>query len=256
MEQKNYLARINYRGKLEPTLAVLSELQLAHLLHVPFENLDIHNKVKIDLSKSYEKVIDHNRGGFCYELNSVFFQLLKSIGYNVKMISARVFNNNSKTYGAEFDHLASIVKIDAEEYLVDVGFGEFAFHPLKVELNIEQEDARGIFKFEKGDENYWIVSKKNTEGEFVPEYKFSMIERKLDEFEAMCLYHQTSPQSHFTQNRICSLPTKEGRITLSNYTFKVTTNGNVEEKQLANETEVTELLSKYFNINYLITDPA
>jgi N-hydroxyarylamine O-acetyltransferase len=214
MELKNYLERINYQGKPGPTLEVLTDLQLTHLLHVPFENLDIHNKIKLDLAKSYEKVVVRNRGGFCYELNSLFFQLLSAIGFDVKMVSARVFNN-AKVYGAEFDHMAIIAKIDEAEYLVDVGFGEFAFHPLKIELDKEQVDPRGKFIITEGDENYLIVMKKNEEGEFVPEYKFSMIERKLEDFFGMCEYHQTSPQSHFTQKRICSLATKDGRITIS-----------------------------------------
>jgi N-hydroxyarylamine O-acetyltransferase len=247
MELQPYLSRIDYRGITEATLTVLSGLQLAHLLHIPFENLDIHNKIKLDLDKSYEKVVMQKRGGFCYELNSIFFQLLKTIGFNVKMVSARVFSDK-KTYGAEFDHMAIIAKIEDADYLVDVGFGEFAFHPLKIELNREQGDPRGKFMIIEGDENYLIVMKKNAEGEFIPEYKFSMIERKLQDFLGMCEYHQTNPMSHFTQKRICSLATMDGRITISDYNFKTTSNGQVEERILADEAEVFIVLKKYFNI--------
>jgi N-hydroxyarylamine O-acetyltransferase len=252
MELKNYLSRIDYNGKIEPTLNVLADLQLAHLLHVPFENLDIHYKIKLDLGKTYEKVVINNRGGFCYELNSIFFQLLRTIGFNVKIVSARVFNSE-KIYGAEFDHMAVITKIDDAEYLVDVGFGEFAFHPLQIEFNTEQDDPRGKFMIMQGEDNYLVVMKKNSEGEFIPEYKFSMIERTLEEFLGMCEYHQTSPQSHFTQKRICSLATKEGRITVSDYNLKFTINGQIEEKTLADEAEVASVLNKYFNIDLTTT---
>ena len=49
MDINQYLERINYAGPLNPTFEVLSKLQLMHLMNVPFENLDIHNKIKIDI---------------------------------------------------------------------------------------------------------------------------------------------------------------------------------------------------------------
>jgi N-hydroxyarylamine O-acetyltransferase len=38
-----YLQRINYYGPLTPTAETLRDVQLAHLLSVPFENLSIHS---------------------------------------------------------------------------------------------------------------------------------------------------------------------------------------------------------------------
>ena len=80
MEIAAYLSRIQYQGGLEPNLENLRNLQVAHLLHVPFENLDIHRKVEIDLEGSYEKIVKRNRGGFCYELNGLFYELLEALG--------------------------------------------------------------------------------------------------------------------------------------------------------------------------------
>ena len=132
MDARLYLQRISYSGKLTPTLGTLTQLQTNHLLTVPFENLYIHDKIKIDLADSYIKIVIQNRGGFCYELNGLFYRLLLQLGYTVKMISARVFNKESG-FGPEFDHMAIIATIDNADWLVDVGFGEFAFHPLKIE---------------------------------------------------------------------------------------------------------------------------
>jgi arylamine N-acetyltransferase len=42
LDIRRYLERINYHGSLEPTLQTLRALHEAHLLAVPFENLDIH----------------------------------------------------------------------------------------------------------------------------------------------------------------------------------------------------------------------
>ncbi len=247
MDIKSYLERLHYHGGLDPNLENLTMLQQAHLMSVPFENLDIHHKIKIDLSNTYQKIVTRKRGGFCYELNSLFYELLRSFGYEVKIVSARVYQD-MKGYGPEFDHMAIVVKIKNDNYLVDVGFGEFAFYPLKIEMNSTINDPRGIFMMETYDEKYTVVKKKKLDGEFQPEYMFSEKERTLDEFREMCEFHQMSKESHFTQKRICSLPTSEGRITLTDNTLKITAKNGITEKQLANETEVQNILLKYFNI--------
>lgn len=216
-------------------------------MSVPFENLDIHNNVKIDLSNLYDKIVIRNRGGFCYELNGLFYELLKELGFNVKMVSARVFQGE-KGFGAEFDHMALIVRFGNDEYLADVGFGEFPMKPLKIELNRETADALGIFKIVKHDDTYYAVMQKGEDGELFPRYIFSETERVIEDFSEMCIFHQTSSESHFTQNRICSLPVKDGRITLSGRKLITTTGGKAETRELESDEEVKEVLKTHFGI--------
>ena len=90
MNTKQYLERINYLDPVHPTPEVLTRLQVSHLMNVPFENLDIHNSVKINLANLFDKIVTRRRGGFCYELNGLFYELLTEIGFTVKMVSARV----------------------------------------------------------------------------------------------------------------------------------------------------------------------
>ena len=247
MDIQKYLERINYTGYLNPGAEVLSSLQLAHLMTVPFENLDIYYKVPIDVDNLFDKIVNRRRGGFCYELNGLFYQLLSALGFTVKMISAGVYNHK-KEYSPEYDHMALLVTIKNDNYLVDVGFGEFSHSPVNMKLNTETVDSTGIFKVEGPDENYHVVKKKNANGEFIPEYRFSLSERKLHDFDARCLFHQTSSESHFMQNRICSLPIKNGRITLTGNTLKITANGIVKETHLDNEQAVRQALWNYFKI--------
>jgi N-hydroxyarylamine O-acetyltransferase len=108
----------------------------------------------------------------------------------------------------------SLPKIDSTDYLLDVGFGEFAFSPLKVELNAIQNDERGSFRIEKYDDLFYKVVKQAGEN-WVSEYMFTLKKRDLVEFRDMCYYNQTSPLSHFTQNKFCSVPTEKGRITVT-----------------------------------------
>jgi N-hydroxyarylamine O-acetyltransferase len=199
MNTEKYLSRLQYVGSLDPTPEVLSRLQKAHLLSIPFENLDIHYVVPIDLDidKFYSKIILTGRGGFCYELNSLFYELLSSLGFRVRRISARVFDK-TRGYGQEYDHLAIVAEIDGTEYLTDVGFGEFAFAPLELRKGVAQNDERGVFVIDPHEKDSLLVSKTEN-GTFVPQYIFNTAARELPEFREMCHYHQTDPLSHFTQ---------------------------------------------------------
>lgn len=252
MDINLYLKRINYSGEITPSLEVLNELQKSHLMAVPFENLDIHNNVKIDLYNSFDKVVRKNRGGFCYELNGLFYALLKESGFKVKMVSARVYMDG-KGYGAEFDHMVVIVFLNGSIYLADVGFGDFTTYPLKIETDTDLTDPAGVFRIEQFDKDYYAVKKKDPGGTYVQKYIFSLKERRLEDFFDMCIYHQTSSESHFTQNRLCSLLTDNGRITLTGNTLKITADGMVTVRQLDSGNEVRQVLHDYFGIENAVS---
>ena len=252
MESKEYLKRINYSGDLSPNLVVLKQLQKAHLLTVPFENLDIHydNPIELDIDKIYHKIVVKKRGGFCYELNGLFQKLLNSIGFDSKIISARVYNNKKEKFGEEYDHLAIIVKLNQNEYLIDVGFGEFTFYPLRFKINEIQIDPRGNFIIEKYKEEYYKVSKEDN-GEKSIEYIFTEKERDIKEFSEMCNFHQISPDSHFTHKKLISKPTERGRITITGNSLKITESGLTKENINFNKDEYGKYLLNWFDIEEL-----
>lgn len=249
MNHEAYLARIGYSGEQQPTLEVLQQLQKRHLLTIPFENLDIHSgtPIKLDVEKIFDKVVLQKRGGFCYELNGLYFELLSALGFDVKRISAKVYSSSEGTYSPEYDHLALLVTIKEEEYLTDVGFGEFSFEPLKIALNQVQTDARGTYVFDKYDERYYRVSRLEN-GELRPEYIFRKTARALDEFGGMCHFHQTDPSSHFRQRSMITLPTEQGRITLTEHKLKIKEGDLTKEIELQSATEYEAYLWQYFGV--------
>ena len=110
---REYLARINEQREA-PSIAYLKRLHRSHLLHIPFENLDIHygKKIILDYQKIFQKIVDQKRGGFCYELNGLFYHLLYHLGFDCFVVSAKVRNEASGEYGKEFDHMMSVVNIE------------------------------------------------------------------------------------------------------------------------------------------------
>lgn len=252
MNTEQYLERILYTGEREPTIEVLTALQYCHLLNVPFENLDIHynHPIILDTHGFCQKIILRKRGGFCYELNSLFNELLKAFGFETRIISARVHTKDN-VYSPEYDHLAIVVKIGDKEYLSDIGFGEFAFAPLELIEDRIQEDKRGNFIIDRNPDGYYRVSKIE-DSQPTPEYIFSTVERPLHEFAAMCHYHQTDNRSHFKQRKLISRPTLNGRITLTENYLKIVAGGEPQLEEISNETDFENRLLEYFGIDITI----
>jgi N-hydroxyarylamine O-acetyltransferase len=226
-------------------------LQEAHLLSVPFENLDIHAGKRIVLEPDilFNKIVVMKRGGFCYELNGLFFLLLQEFGFCTTLAMGRVYDRRRSAYGPEFDHMLILADVDSETWLVDVGFGDFAMHPLKLALNQPLADRNGQFIIERTDDEYFRVSRFSAgERLYLPEYLFSTKERCLAEFADRCLYHQTSPESHFTKQRICSIATATGRTTLTDEKLLLTEGGVRTEFAIRSALEFGHALTRYFNI--------
>jgi len=242
----SYLARIGYTGPAEPTAETLRTLHRLHMMSVPFENLDISlgRKIEIDEDAILKKVIERRRGGFCYELNGAFAALLRAMGFQVTLLSARVARADGSE-SPEFDHLT--LRVDLEQpWLADVGFGESFLEPLRLSADKEQLDPAGVFRLiREGDR--WHVQKSESDG-WKAQYSFSLQPHLLEDFAGMCRYHQTSPESSFTQKRICSRATPNGRITLSEMKLIITNKGEREERALASQAEWMTTLEEQFGI--------
>lgn len=87
-----YMERISYSGSRKPTLAVLRALTLAHAQSVPFENISVlqGQPIRLEPESLYEKIVVSHRGGYCFELNGLFLELLTRIGFAVCPLGARV----------------------------------------------------------------------------------------------------------------------------------------------------------------------
>jgi N-hydroxyarylamine O-acetyltransferase len=249
MNIKSYLERINYRGSLAHTSEALRELQMAHLLTVPFENLSIHRKEAIVLETEalYGKIVVRRRGGFCYEANGLFAALLRDLGFQVEMLAAEVARADG-SFGLNFDHLALLVTINEQRWLADVGFGDSFREPLLLDESGEQLQGRRAYKIVSENAKFFLKQRDKSE-DWETQYRFTLQPYEFADFAGMCRYHQTSPQSHFTQKRICTRATEVGRITLSEMRFITTLeNGERHEEALKNEDEYAAVLRERFGI--------
>jgi N-hydroxyarylamine O-acetyltransferase len=239
-----YLARIGAARPARADAAALRELQRRHLLSVPFENLSIHLREPIVLAPAAlrDKLLRRRRGGFCYELNGAFAELLSALGFEVTLLAARVFGDDG--LGPPFDHLALRVDVEGEgPWLADVGFGRHSSYPLRLDTGADQADPGGTFRIAGTADGDLDVIR---DGQ--PQYRVEPRPRSLGDFEPTCWWQQTSPRSHFTRSLVCSLLTEHGRVTLSDRTLIQTTREQRHERTLTDDAEVLDAYRGHFGI--------
>jgi len=244
-----YLKRINYNGPREVNAETLRALQLAHLQSVPFENLSIHagEPIVLDEAALFTKIVEQRRGGFCYECNGLFAGLLRALGFDVAMLAAGVARPDG-SFGPIFDHMTLMVTLD-ERWLVDVGFGESFLEPLLLDTRADQVQGTRTFRLVDVDD-YVVLMRRNDGEDWQPQYRFTLQPYTFPDYEEMCRFHQTSPDSHFTRNLICSRATEDGRITLSGMRL-ITTSGPQrlrDEQTLASREDYDRLLRDQFGV--------
>lgn len=235
-----YLDRIGVVVRPPATIEALAELQWRHLRSVPFENLSIHLGEPISLTTAdlFDKVVTRRRGGFCYELNGLFAQLLSTLGFTVTLLGGGVYGPDG--LGPPFDHLALLV----DGYLVDVGFGRHSAGPLRADTDADQEDQCGVFRvatLANGD----LDVHRNGE----PQYRLETRPRALADFEPTCWWQQTHPGSHFRTGPVCSLLTDTaGLETLAGRRLIVTDGGSRTETPLTSDAEILATYRDRFGI--------
>lgn len=241
-----YLERIGYTGATTPDIRALRGLHRAHLLHVPFENLALHSNESIVLNEErfFQKIVRRRRGGVCYELNGLFALLLEGLGFRVQRLSASVAHE--KGFGPEFEHMPLMVRLN-ERWLVDVGFGETFLEPIDIDITGDQRVGGEIYRVDR-DGEYRTLRRRGEEYLWNDIYRFTLLPRVLGDFAQMCDYHQTSPSSHFTHSRLCSIATGQGRVTLVDNRLISTKDGERSIRALSTLQDIAEALRTEFGI--------
>ena len=92
LDQDAWLKRISYKGPPTPSLEALQALVAAHSGAIAYESIDVllGRPPKLDLASLQTKMIVGGRGGYCFEQNMLFRGGLRSLGYKVTSLQARV----------------------------------------------------------------------------------------------------------------------------------------------------------------------
>lgn len=239
-----YCARIGYTGPREATLSTLRALHRAHLLAIPYENLDIHLGLPLTLDRDamFTKLVDERRGGWCYEMNGVFGRVLETLGFPVRYLSGAV-GRAERGWRAQGNHLVLLVTLD-RPWIADVGFGDGFLTPLPLEVGHFRQD---FLQYEVSrDGPRWRVHNHHFGG--ADGFDFTLTARRLDDFANQCLELQTSPDSSFVKSTVCERMLPSGLLMLRGATLREVHADGVTTEVLESAAAFDRVLRERFDL--------
>jgi len=243
-----YLSRIGFRGRVAADFRTLKGIMQAQLFSVPFENLDVQAGKTVSLAPEdiYRKIVEHRRGGYCYEVNGVFSMALAALGIPCRLVAARPMTypvRRPKT------HMAIVAEIGGEQWLCDLGFGSYGIRePLHLGV-LDREIRQGPagFMLTKSAEGEYLLQSLS-EGKWMSLYEFNLSAQERVDFEPANYLNATHPDSIFVRALMVVLQTPTGKKVLHGDRFRVVSGSSVEERLVSPE-EIPGLLEREFSLS-------
>lgn len=222
----------------------LRRLQLGHLEHIAYENLDVQfgRRLTLDPRDAFNKLVSSGRGGWCYEMNGLFRWALETIGFHVVPMTGAVMRAQRGPM-AIGNHLALTVELD-QVYLVDVGLGDGPREPIPLKEGSYQQQWRTLGIERLGD-GWWRFH--NDKDSFATSFDFQQT-ADWDLLTAKCEWLQMSPESRFVQNAICFRHTPNSIVALVGRVLKSLGPEGVTQKPVNSAAEYVETLRAMFGI--------
>ncbi len=241
-----YLERIGFGGVTRPDLATLTALHRAHLLAIPYENLDVQlgQPVTTGLAAIFDKMVTNRRGGWCYEMNGLFGWALGQLGFKVTRSAGAVMREASGDTSIG-NHLVLKVELEEGIYLADVGFGDGPIDPIRVAPGAFV--SRGFdFALSRQDGGWWRLH--NHAGAGAPSFDFNLVEADEALLARKCDWLQISQESVFVQNAICQRHTAMGLSVLRGRMLRHLTPDGHKDRVLADADEYVTALDDVFGL--------
>lgn len=243
-----YLQKIGFAFQVKPNLMTLKKLQNLHQQTFAFENLYPFLKIPVllDWVSLRDKFLIHHRGGYCFEQNLMFSEVLKFIGFQVKWTLARVHSDEIELGRT---HLLLLVEIEGKTYLSDVGFGGWVYaEPLELVASVEQKNLTHLYRIDHQEGEYQV--KVNFQNSWQTLYSFNLNQYLMADIRVANWYTSTHPLSHFTHQLVLAIRDEnQTKMTLRNGLFSIYEIGQEPiKKELKNGEELTEVIERYFHV--------
>lgn len=239
---EKFLSRIGILHMPRADAKGLGELHRAFLKNIPFENIDpfLHRKVSLREEALWQKIILGKRGGYCFELNSIFSRALEELGFAVRPVLGRVFMG--RTQAGPRTHLASIVEIAGREWLADVGFGGPGIvDPIPFESYFSAEQAGRKIRL-RADRDWGMVYEDEFAGDWRRIYALPKENVVPIDVEAGNHFASTYPESTFRNNLFCARLNGSARITVWNREVHVLEGDRRTEQVIARAEDLARVL--------------
>ena len=248
-DQDRYCQRITHQNDVRTTEEGLRSLHRHQLYTIPFENFDVllGRPIQLDPGSLFAKLVCLPRGGYCFELNGLFLHALRSFGFEARPLLARVHLSGSSVIGR--GHQISLVTIDGREWLTDVGFGGSNMRePIPLEMNRVNHCNGQHLRLVRAHPYGTMLQVLTSDGKWLNLYSFDREYVGPGDIKYGNYYTSTHTDSIFTRDRIASLATSQGRVSLSNLSLRIVQDGREQVIELDNDHRYLDSLKTHFGI--------
>ena len=251
---ENYFTRIGYKGPRAATLEVLQELHTLHPRAIPFENLNplTRRAVKLDLESVEQKLITQKRGGYCFEQNALFANVLTQLGFNITPLLGRVLWGRESGAIPPRTHMVLRVDIKDEAWIADVGFGSVTLTaPLRLIAGTAQPTQLGTFRLADASHDALYLEVQSRDDTWARVYRFDLHPVEWIDYETSNWYTSTAPDSVFLNHLIVCRVLAESRLTLldDQLNERAADGQVISERQLKSADELATCLREQFGLN-------
>ncbi len=247
MNLQAYYERIGFEGEAKPDLATLTALHRAHLLTIPYENLDVQlgRPLTTDPAAAFDKIVTRRRGGWCYEMNGLFGAVLAEIGFKVTRMAGAAMRElmGDIVIG---NHLVLLVEIDGEPWIADVGFGDGALDPFPL-APAALSFGGYPFRLEAMDEGWWRFH--NHEFGGAKSFDFQVEPADPELLSGRCEWLQYAPDSHFVLNAIVQRHRADEILQMRGRVLRRVTPAGVTQETIGSAEEWVEVLAREFDLD-------
>jgi len=256
-----YLARVGLKEPPAPTAEGLAQLQRAHRLAIPFENLDVilGRGIAIDSASVFAKLVTARRGGYCFEQNRLFGDALDALGFVARPLLARVWLGNAGPPAGR-THTFSLVTIDGQDWVADAGFGGSYAPPMPLaDGETAQAPDGAIYRLMRDPLHGWMLERdgdpattdgRGTGAGWQPQYSFGLDPVFEADLALSNHWTSTAPGTRFTTLRIASIVLPHGFASLTDRSYR-RRNGDKEATGEIDDPRVYRMrLSMLFGIEF------
>jgi N-hydroxyarylamine O-acetyltransferase len=242
-----YLHRIALEQPVPVTAEGLESVHRAQAYSIPFENFDVLLGRGVDLAPAavFDKLVNHPRGGYCFELNGLLSLALSAFGFEVRPLLARVHLSGTPSGRG---HMLLLVIIDGRPWIADVGFGGPGLRaPIPLELERRAHQDGKSFRLVEADP-YGIMLQTESDGAWQSLYSFDLGHVVAADIAMGNHYTSTHPSAFFTYARVAALPRPDGRVTLYDSKLTTTVGAETHERTVERDRDLGAALQQEFGI--------
>ena len=237
--------------KRNPDLGFLTDITRRHAAQLPFSSVGplLGDELPLDIESVYQRIVVGQRGGYCFEQNSLLYEVLKELGFSVNLYLARVIYNQEIHPG--LTHRITLVKLDGKRYIVDVGFGPLGpGKPVRMSEEETNENFR-VFRVAEPDPGEFHMQTLK-DGGFYSMYKFELSRYDQADCEIGHFYSHKHPAASFVNNLVVSRIMDHEIRSLRNRDFRVITESGEQQTTIKDAAQLGAILDTQFDIK--VTD--